>query len=80
MIKGAHLGGFWQEPPLFGPESCVFEIALVILVGVGINEKILRPSQYPTLAGMDPPYHRRPPYLRHVIFFLSHFSPARVSM
>ena len=36
------------------PESCVFEIALVSLVGVGTYKKILRPTQNPTLAGMDP--------------------------
>ena len=35
-------------------ESCVFEIALVSLVGVVTYEKILRPTQNPTLAGMDP--------------------------
>ena len=35
-------------------ESCVFEIALVSLVGVGTYEKILIPTQNPTLAGMDP--------------------------
>ena len=52
--KGPHSGYFWQEHPLFGPESCVFEIALVILVGVGTYEKILRSTQNPTLAGMDP--------------------------
>ena len=33
---------------------CVFEIALVSLVGIGTYEKILRPTQNPTLAGMDP--------------------------
>ena len=40
--KGAHLGIFSENPPFFGPESCVFEIALVSLVGVGTYEKILR--------------------------------------
>ena len=43
-----------RTPPFFGPENCVFEIALVSLVGVGTYEKILRPTQNPTLAGMDP--------------------------
>ena len=52
--KGPHSGYFWREHPLFGPKSCVFEIALVSLVGVGTYEKILRPTQNPTLAGMDP--------------------------
>ena len=47
-------GYFWQEHPLFGPESCVFEIAVVSLVGVGTYEKNLRPTKNPTLAGMDP--------------------------
>ena len=36
------------------PESCVFEMALESLVGVGTYKKILRPTKNPTLAGMDP--------------------------
>ena len=31
-----------------------FEIALASLVGVGTYKKILRPTQNPTLAGIDP--------------------------
>ena len=45
---------FGKNPPFFGPKSCVFEIALVSLVGVRTYENILRPTQNPTLAGMDP--------------------------
>ena len=36
------------------PKVAFFEIELVSLVGVGTYEKILRPTQNPTLAGMDP--------------------------
>ena len=52
--KGPHSGYFWREHPLFLPESCVFAITLVCLLGVGKYEKILRPTQNPTFAGMDP--------------------------
>ena len=52
--KGHFRGIFGKNTPFFGPESCVFEIALVSLVGVGTYEKILRPTQNPTLASMDP--------------------------
>ena len=47
-------GIFGENLPLFGPENCVHEIALVSLVGVGTYKIILRPSQYSTLADMDP--------------------------
>ena len=41
--KRGHIWGiFGENPPFFGPESCVFEIALVSLVGVVTYEKILR--------------------------------------
>ena len=52
--KGHFRGIFGEITPFFGPENCVFEIALVILVEVGTYEKILRPTKNPTLAGMDP--------------------------
>ena len=52
--KGHIRGIFGKNPPFFGPKSCVFEIALVRLVGVRTYENILRPTQNPTLAGMDP--------------------------
>ena len=45
---------FGKNTPFFGPESCVFEIALVSLVGVRTYKNIPRPTQNPTLAGMDP--------------------------
>ena len=50
--KGHIRGIFGENPPFFGPKSCVFEIALVTLVGVRTYENILRPTQNPTLAGM----------------------------
>ena len=52
--KGHIQGIFGKNLPFFGPKSYVFEIALVILVGVLTYENILRPTQNPTLAGMDP--------------------------
>ena len=53
--KKGNIGGiFGENPPFFGPKSCVFEIALVSLVGVRTYEIVLRPTQNPTLAGMDP--------------------------
>ena len=52
--KGHFRGIFGKNIPFFGPESCVSEIEFVSLVGVGTYEKILRPTQNPTLAGMDP--------------------------
>ena len=52
--KGHFRGIFGENTPFFGPESCVFEIALVSLVGVGTYKKNLRPTRNPTLAGMDP--------------------------
>ena len=52
--KGHFRDIFGEKNPFFRPESSVFEIALVILVGVCTHEKILRPTQNPTLAGMDP--------------------------
>ena len=52
--KGHFRGIVGKNTLFFGPESCVFEIALVSLVGVGTYGKILRPTQNPTLAGMDP--------------------------
>ena len=52
--KGHIRGIFGKNPPFFGPKSCVFVRALVILVGVCTYDNILRTSQNPTLAGMDP--------------------------
>ena len=52
--KGHIRGIFGKNTPFFGPESCVFEIALVSLVLVGTYDFFLRPTQNPTLAGMDP--------------------------
>ena len=52
--KGHFQGIFGKNTPFFGPESCVFDIPLVSLVGVRTYENILRPTQNPTLAGMDP--------------------------
>ena len=66
-----HIWGiFGKNLPFFGPKSSVFEIALVSLVGVGIYEKILRPSQSSTLAGMDP--------LSLVLRGFKHFPPAQL--
>ena len=52
--KGLFRDIFGKNPPFFGPKSCIFEIALVILVGLRTYKNILRPTQNPTLAGMDP--------------------------
>ena len=52
--KGHIRGIFGENPPFFGPSSCVFEISFVSLVGVRTYVSILRPTQNPTLAGMDP--------------------------
>ena len=54
--KGHFRDIFGEKNPFFRPESSVFEIALVILVGVCTHEKILRPTQNPTLAGMESLY------------------------
>ena len=55
MQKKGHIQGVLAgTPPFFGPKSCVFEIVLVSLVGVRTYENIIRPTQNPTLAGMDP--------------------------
>ena len=52
--KGHIRGIFCENPPFFGPQSWVFKIALVRLVGIITYENILRPTKNPTLAGMDP--------------------------
>ena len=52
--KGHFRGIFGKNTPFSGPKSCVLKITLVSLVGVGTYEKILRPTQNPTLACMDP--------------------------
>ena len=54
--KGHFRGIFGDNTPFFLSENCVFDIALVSLVGVGTYEKILRPTQNPTLVGMDTLY------------------------
>ena len=52
--NGHFRGIFGKNTPFLDPKAAFFDIVLVSLVGVGIYEKILRPTQNPTLAGMDP--------------------------